>query len=64
MAEMRWMCWVKVTDRFSSSELRERERLAIGDIITVIQRHRLRWYVLKRMRMTGSKSAWILKRKV
>jgi len=37
-----WMCGVTVTDRFSCSELRD--RLEIDDIITVIQRRRLRWY--------------------
>ena len=44
-AEMRvimWMCGVKITDKFSCSELRE--RLEMDDIITVIQQHRLRWY--------------------
>jgi len=39
---IKWMCGVKVIDRFLSSELRE--RLEIDDIIIVIQRHRLRWY--------------------
>jgi len=42
MRMIRRMCGVKVTDRFTCSELRE--RLGIDDIITVIQRHRLRWY--------------------
>jgi len=43
-AEMRmisWMYGVKVTGRFLSSHLRQ--KLVIGYIITVIQRHRLRW---------------------
>ena len=40
MGMIRWMCGVKITDRFSSSELRE--RLGIDNIITVIQQHRLR----------------------
>jgi len=42
MRMMRWMCGVKITDRFICSELTE--RLVIDDIITVIQRHRLRRY--------------------
>jgi len=45
MRMIRWMCGVKVTERFSCSELRE--RLGIDDIITMnmsmIQQHRLRW---------------------
>jgi len=40
MRMIRWMCGIKITDRFSSSELRE--RLGIDNIITVIQQHRLR----------------------
>ena len=39
---IRWMCDTKITERFSSNELRE--GLGIDDIITVIQQHRLRWY--------------------
>jgi len=39
---IRWMCGIKITDRFSSSDLGE--RLGRDDIITVIQGHRLRWY--------------------
>jgi len=42
MRTIRWMCGVKVTDRFTRSELRE--RLGTDDKITVVQRHRLRWY--------------------
>jgi len=43
MRIIRWLSGVKVTDRFMSRQLRE--RLGIDDIITVIQRHRLRWYL-------------------
>jgi len=39
---IRWMLGVEVTDRFTCNELRERERLGRDDIITVIQRNRLR----------------------
>jgi len=39
---IRWMCSVKVTDRFKYNKLRE--RLGTDDIITVVQRNRLRWY--------------------
>ena len=42
MRMVRWMCDVKVTDRFPSSELRE--RLGIDGIISVLQQNRLRWY--------------------
>jgi len=37
MRVIRWMCGIKITDRFSSSELRK--RLGIDDIITLIRRH-------------------------
>jgi len=61
MRMIRWMCGVKVTDRFLCSELRE--RLEMGDIITVIQRHRLRWYghFLRRDENGWVKNAWIMK---
>jgi len=36
------MCGVKLKDRIPSKELRERLRL--GDIISVLQQSRLRWY--------------------
>jgi len=36
------MCGIKTTDRFSSSELKG--RLGIDGLVTVIERHRLRWY--------------------
>ena len=39
---VRWMYGIKVIDRFTCSELKE--RLGIDDIITVIKQHRLRWY--------------------
>jgi len=39
---MRWMCGVKLKDRFPSKELRE--RLGIDDIALVLQQNRLRWY--------------------
>ena len=35
MRMIMWMCGVKMTDRFTCSELRERQ--GIGDIITVVQ---------------------------
>ena len=40
---IRWMCDVKVTDRFTRNELRE--ILAIDDIVvcTVVWQNRLRW---------------------
>ena len=43
MRMVRWMCNVKVTDRVSSKELRE--RLGIDDIILILQQNRLRWYM-------------------
>jgi len=42
MRMVRWMCNVKVKDRFPSKELRE--RLGINDIILILQQNRLRWY--------------------
>ena len=42
MRVIRWMCGIKVSDRFTCSEVRE--ILEIADIITVMQQHRLRWY--------------------
>jgi len=39
---VRWMCGVKLKDRLSSKELRE--RLGIDDIALVLQQNRLRWY--------------------
>jgi len=53
-----------VTEKFSRSELRE--RLGIDDIITVVLRHRLRWYgnVLIKDENDWVKNARILKWKV
>jgi len=42
MRMVRWMCGVKLQDRFPSKELRE--RLGLDDIISVLQQNRLRWY--------------------
>ena len=39
---VRWMCGIKLKDRFPSRELRE--RLGIDDIALVLQQNRLRWY--------------------
>ena len=39
---IRRTCGVRITNRFTCSELRE--RLGTDDIITAIQQHRLRWY--------------------
>jgi len=44
MRIVRWMCGIKLKDRFPSKELRERERLGIDDVALVLQRNRLRWY--------------------
>jgi len=38
----RWMCGVKLKDRFPSMELRE--RLDVDDIALVFQQKRLWWY--------------------
>jgi len=43
MRMVRWMCDMKVNGRVSSKELRE--RLGGGDIISVLQQNKLRWYV-------------------
>jgi len=42
MRIVRWMCGIKLKDRFPSKELRE--RLGIDDIALVLQQNRLRWY--------------------
>jgi len=42
MRMVRWMCGVKLQDRVPSKELRG--RLELEDIISVLQRNRLRWY--------------------
>jgi len=44
MRMARWICEIKLKDRFPSKELRERERLGIDDIALVLQQNRLRWY--------------------
>ena len=41
---VRWMCVVKLRDRFTSRELRE--RLEIDDITLVLRQNRLRWLSL------------------
>ena len=42
MRMVRWMCGVKLQDGVPSKELRG--RLSLDDIISVLQRNRLRWY--------------------
>jgi len=42
MGMVKWMCGVKLQDRVPSKELRG--RLGLDDIISVLQRNRLRWY--------------------
>jgi len=42
MRMVRWMCGIKLIDRFPSKELRE--RLGIDDIALVLQQNRLHWY--------------------
>ena len=39
---VRWMCSIKLKDRFPSKQLRE--RLGIDDIALVLQQNKLRWY--------------------
>ena len=57
MRMVRWMCGVKLKDRFPSKELRE--RLGVDDIALVLQQNRLRWYghgtvmCCEKMTMTG-----------
>jgi len=41
MRMVRWMCGIKLKDRFPNKELRE--RLGIDDIVLVLQQNRLRW---------------------
>jgi len=42
MRMVKWMCGIKLKDRFPSKELRE--RLGIHDTALVLQQNRLRWY--------------------
>ena len=42
MRMVRWMCGVKLKDRVSNKELRE--RLGMVDITSLLQQNRLRWY--------------------
>ena len=42
MRMVRWMCGVKLKDRVSNKELRE--RLGIVDITSLLQQNSLRWY--------------------
>jgi len=42
MTMVRWMCGIKLRDRVPSKGLRQ--RLELDDIISVLQRNRLRWY--------------------
>jgi len=46
MRMVRWMCDVNVKDRpvVPSKGLRERERLGLDDILSVLQQNRLQWY--------------------
>jgi len=44
MRMARWMCGVKLKDRFPSKKLRDRERSGIDDIALVLQQNRLRRY--------------------
>jgi len=55
---VRWMRNVKVKDRFSSKELRE--RLGIDDIILTLQQNRLWWYghVLRKEDTDWAKKVW------
>ena len=39
---VRWMCGIKLNDRFPSKELRE--RLGMDDMALVLQQNRLHWY--------------------
>jgi len=43
MRMVRWICGIKLNDRFPSKELRE--RIGIDDIALVLQQNRLHWYV-------------------
>jgi len=42
MRMVRWMCGVKLQDRIPSKRLRV--RLGLDDVVSVLQRNRLRWY--------------------
>jgi len=42
MRMVRQMCGVKLSDKVAGDELRD--RLGLDDVVTVLQRNRLRWY--------------------
>ena len=42
MRMVRWICGVKVKDRVTSNELRD--RLGLDDIMLVLQQSRISWY--------------------
>jgi len=58
---VRWMCDIKVKDRVTSQELRE--RLGIDDIISLLQQNRLRWHghVLRKEDSDQVKNVWSMK---
>jgi len=43
MRMVRWVCCIKLNDRFPSEELRD--RLGIDDVALVLQQNRRRWYM-------------------
>jgi len=53
MRVVKWMCGVRLRDKLSCIELRQ--RLGIEDVVKVVGRNRLRWFghVLKRTLMIG-----------
>ena len=58
---VRWMCGIKLKDRVSNKELRE--RLGIVDMISVLQQNSLRWYghVLRKEDNDWLRNVWSIK---
>jgi len=44
MRMVRWMCGVNLRDKVQSKGLRERERLRLDNIISILQQNTLQWY--------------------
>jgi len=64
MRMVRWMCGMKLQDRIPSKGWRE--RLALDDIISVLQRNRLWWYgrVLRKEDIDLWRNIWSMKWRV
>jgi len=64
MRIVRWMCGMKLQDRIPSKGLTE--RLALDDIVSVLQRNKLQWYghVLQKEDNDWVRNVWSMKWRV